>query len=106
MCKSTLAIDLINFDTARKPPSRGYWAEEDIGLLARDADADDEDTDESPPMQWARVYYNQHRERFRLGADAYPGRVFGCDKRALGYVIWDGKRIAEDVCVRNLEAEF
>ncbi|CAM1510998.1 Fc.00g085110.m01.CDS01 [Cosmosporella sp. VM-42] len=106
VCKSTLATDLIHFDTARKPPSRGYWAEEDIGLLAREADAEADDTDDSPPMLWARLYYNQHRERFRLGADAFPGRVFGYDKRALGYVIWDGSRVAEDVCMRTLDTEF
>lgn len=55
------------------------------------------DEDGSPRDVWTRAYFGPPVARMRLGTGMVAPRWFCSTARGMGYVVWDGRRIDEDI---------
>lgn len=74
--------------------------------LAQEVDADDDVTDDHPRQMWTKVYYDRVHERFRLGDHAFAPMRFVYGLRGIGYVMWDGKRMEDEVCKGTVDKAY
>ncbi|KAJ4319554.1 hypothetical protein N0V84_006284 [Fusarium piperis] len=107
LCQSCLEEDLEEFNRGKRPSEkRGVWRVADMDRLAQEVDADDVATDDHPRQMWTKVYYDRVHERFRLGDHAFAPMRFVYGLRGIGYVMWDGKRMEDEVCKGNVDKAY
>ncbi|KAH6989306.1 hypothetical protein BKA56DRAFT_476798 [Ilyonectria sp. MPI-CAGE-AT-0026] len=106
LCKSCLEDDLDNFNRGKRPDAaHGIWKSEEMDKLAQQVDADDE-TDDQPRKIWSKVYYDSINERFRFGRYAFSPMRFVYGLRGVGYVMWDGERMEDEVCKKTVAKAY
>ncbi|KAK7415146.1 hypothetical protein QQX98_006090 [Neonectria punicea] len=106
LCRSCLEEDLDAFNRGKKPDAaHGVWREEEMDKLARQVDADDA-TDDHPRRIWSKVYYDRMHGRFRFGEHAFSAMRFVYGLRGVGYVMWDGERMRDDVCKNTVAKAY
>lgn len=81
------------------------WKSEEMDKLAEQVDADDE-TDDQPRKIWSKVYYDSINERFRFGMHAFSPMRFVYGLRGVGYVMWDGERMEDEVCKKTVAKAY
>ncbi|KAI8717504.1 hypothetical protein NCS52_00826400 [Fusarium sp. LHS14.1] len=107
LCQSCLEEDLEEFNRGKRPSEkRGVWRVADMDRLAQEVDADDNATDDHPRQMWTKVYYDRVHERFRLGDHAFAPMRFVYGLRGIGYVMWDGKRMEDEVCKGTVDKAY
>ncbi|KAM5354235.1 hypothetical protein ACJ41O_000885 [Fusarium nematophilum] len=109
LCQSCLEEDLEEFNRGRRPSAKhGVWRVADMDRLAREVDADDgvDVADDHPRQMWTKVYYDRVHERFRLGDHAFAPMRFVYGLRGIGYVMWDGKRMEDEVCQGTVDKAY
>ncbi|RSL63079.1 hypothetical protein CEP54_005383 [Fusarium duplospermum] len=107
LCQSCLEEDLEEFNRGKRPSEkRGVWRVADMDRLAQEVDADDDVTDDHPRQMWTKVYYDRVHERFRLGDHAFAPMRFVYGLRGIGYVMWDGKRMEDEVCKGTVDKAY
>ncbi|KAL2682955.1 hypothetical protein Neosp_007416 [[Neocosmospora] mangrovei] len=107
LCQSCLEEDLEEFNRGKRPnEKRGVWRVADMDRLAQEVDADDDVTDDHPRQMWTKVYYDRVHERFRLGDHAFAPMRFVYGLRGIGYVMWDGKRMEDEVCKGTVDKAY
>ncbi|KAF4464336.1 hypothetical protein FALBO_8837 [Fusarium albosuccineum] len=107
LCQSCLEEDLEEFNRDKKPDeNHGVWRVADMDRLAQEVDADDDVTDDHPRQMWTKVYYDRVHERFRLGDHAFAPMRFVYGLRGIGYVMWDGKRMEDEVCKGTVDKAY
>lgn len=97
---SNLPQDLEDFNRSKRHKT-GIWRIENMDLLSRN-----EAADEHPRRMWARAHYDKAQHRFRIGEHSHAPMRFVPGLRALGYVMWDGERMEDEVCGGRVDRTF
>ncbi|KAH7171438.1 hypothetical protein EDB81DRAFT_635969 [Dactylonectria macrodidyma] len=107
LCKSCLEDDLNAFNRRTRPDGAadGVWKAEEMDRLAQQVEDADE-TDDQPRKMWSKANYDGINDRFRLGAHASSPMRFVYGLRGVGYVLWDGERMDDEVCKKTIAKAF
>ncbi|KAF4982059.1 hypothetical protein FZEAL_2246 [Fusarium zealandicum] len=108
LCQSCLEEDLEVFNRGKRTKAKhGVWRVADMDRLTKEVDADEGDvTDDHRCQMWTKVYYDQVHERFRLGYHAFSPMRFFYGLRGIGHVLWDGRRMEDEVCKGTVDKAY